>query len=234
MSEDPKERNDSMTKLTVSNRFAAVAAAATVVMGGGAAIAASGSSSSSGDGFLARVAKHLGISTERLEDATKAAAIDQVDADLEAGRITKAQADELKARIRAGDAPLFGGPRAFGFRHHGPPGRHLPAAADYLGLTVPQLLDRLSSGKSLAEIAKAEDKSVNGLKQAMLADAKAHLDRAVSDGMLTQAQADRLYNRLKSHIDELVNVGFRRGSGELREFKFRPGPPDAMWRMPAA
>ena len=222
-----------MTKPIVSKRFLATAAAVAAVAGGGAAVAASDGPSATGNGFLARVAKHLGISTEKLQDATKAAAIDQVDADLAAGRITKAQADQMKERIKAGEAPLFfGGPRSFGFRHHGPPGGHLSAAADYLGLTLPQLRDRLDGGKTLAEVAKAQDKSVDGLKGAMLADAKEHFDRAVSDGMLTRAQADRLYDRLKSHIDDLVNGGFR-GPGELREFKFRGGPSDGTWR-PAA
>src|SRR2546430_1532140 len=82
-----------------SKRILAVAVALALVGGGGAAIAAAKGSSSSGNGFLASVARHLGISTQKLQDATKAAAIDQVDADLKAGRITKAQADQLKARI---------------------------------------------------------------------------------------------------------------------------------------
>ena len=50
---------------------------------------------------------------QKLEDATKAAAVDQVNADLAAGRITKAQADELKKRIEAGNGVL-GGPGRFG------------------------------------------------------------------------------------------------------------------------
>ena len=51
---------------------------------------------------------------QKLKDATKAAAIDQVNADLKAGRVTKAQADELKARINSGQVP-FGAP-GLGFR----------------------------------------------------------------------------------------------------------------------
>ena len=213
---------------------------ALALVGAGGAIAASKGSTTSGNGFLARVAGHLGISTQKLQDATKAAAIDQVDADLKAGRITKAQADEMKARINAGGVPLFfGGPHRFGdFGHRGPGGfergGHLSAAADYLGLTVPQLLQKLSGDKSLADVAKAQDKSVDGLKQAMLADAKTHLDQAVKDGMLTQAQATQELNELKSRIDEIVNGTFR-GPGEHREFRWRGGPPgDAGFLLPAA
>jgi hypothetical protein len=223
-----------------SKRTVALAGALALGVGAGGAIAASKSSTASGNGFLARVAGHLGISTQKLQDATKAAAIDQVDADLKAGRITKAQADEMKARINAGGVPLFfGGPHRFGdFGHRGQGGfergGHLSAAAGYLGLTVPQLLQKLSGDKSLADVAKAQGKSVDGLKQAMLADAKTHLDQAVKDGMLTEAQAKEELSELRSRLDEIVNGTFR-GPGELREFHWRAGPPrDAGFLPPAA
>lgn len=217
----------------------AVAAALAVAVGAGGAIAASKSSTTSGNGFLARVAGHLGISTQKLEDATKAAAIDQVDADLKAGRITKAQADELKARIKAGKIPfLAGGPHRFGDSDRGPGGLHrgghLSAAADYLGLTVPQLLQKLSASTSLADVAKAQNKSVDGLKQAMVADAKTHLDQAVKDGMLTEAQAKEELSELSSRIDAIVNGTFR-GPGRHEDFRFRGGQgPGASSLLPAA
>jgi hypothetical protein len=223
-------------------RVLATASALTLVVGAGGAVAASKSSTTRSEGFLARVAGHLGISTEKLEDATKAAAIDQIDAELEAGRITKAQADELKARIRQGGAPfLFGRPHRFGGPgrldgprlHHAPFG-HLSAAADYLELDVPELLKQLSSGKSLAEVAKARDKSVDGLKQAMLADAKKRLDQAVEGGMLTEAQAREALSAIESKIDALVNGNLRRFR-ERHDFRWRGGPPDkGPLRLPPA
>jgi hypothetical protein len=218
-----------------SKRFFAAAAAIAVVAGGGAALAASNGSSTSGNGFLARVAQHLGISTEKLQDATKAAAIDQVDADLKAGRITKAQADELKARINAGGFPFFGGPGRFGeFHHLGPIGVHRQATADYLGLTVAQLDARVAKGQSLADVAKAQGKSVDGLKDAILVDAKKHLDQAVSDGKLTQAQADAMYNRLKADVDEIVNGTFPRFRMMHGGRPLGPARDDHFWRAPAA
>ena len=223
-----------------SKRILAVAVALALLGGGGAAIAAAKGSSSSGNGFLASVARHLGISTQKLQDATKAAAIDQVDADLKAGRITKAEADQLKARIKAGEFPFFTGRRRFGeFGHgfglgHDRLGGKLTAAAGYLGLTVPQLLQKLSNGQSLAQVAKARNKSVDGLKQAMLDAAKKQLDKAVSDGMLTRAQADEELSELKSHIDDIVNGSFR-GPGEMREHRFGEGPArgNRLWWAPA-
>jgi hypothetical protein len=204
-------------------------AAFAVIGGGGVAIAASQGSSSPSQSFLDAVAGHLGISSQKLEDATKAAAIDQVDAALKAGKITQAQADELKARIESGDFPPFFGPLSgprFGY-FHGGPGPHmfrekLSAAADYLGLTEAELRTKLSAGRTLAGIAKARGKSVDGLKQAILDEAKKNLDQLVEDGELTQAQADDMLARLKSHIDDLVDHGM---------FRFRShdeaGPPPA-------
>jgi hypothetical protein len=215
-------------KLFTSKRMLAVAAALVVVVGAGGAIAASNGSSTSGNGFLASVAQHLGISTQKLQDATKAAAVDQVNADLQAGRITKAQADQLKARINAGDVP-FGGPGRFheGFGdHHGPPGApggNLSAAAGYLGLTVPQLMSKLSAGTSLAAVAKAQNKPVDGLKQAMLDSAQKQLDQAVKDGMLTADQAKAEQAELKSRIDGIVNGTFH-APGMHEGFRFGGGP----------
>jgi hypothetical protein len=216
-----------MSKLT-SKKVLAATVAGLAVAGGGAAIAAS-ETESPASSFLDSVAKHLGISSAELEDATRAAAIDQVDQALEEGRITQEQADELKSRIESGDFPGFLGPGLigpglFGFGHaeRAGPGHHmffdskLSSAADYLGLTEEELREQLAGGKSLAEIAEAEGKSVDGLKQAMLAGAKSDLDEAVKNERLTQEQADEIYEHLQSSIDDLVN-------GTLPGPRFRHG-----------
>jgi hypothetical protein len=205
-------------------------AALALVGGGGAAIAAAQGSSSSGQSFLDSVARHLGISSQKLEDATKAAAVDQVDAALKAGKITQAQADELKARIQSGEFPPFAGPLfgpRFGpFHRGGPPlfGEKLSAAADYLGLTQAELRTKLNDGRTLANIAKARGKSVDGLKQAIRDEAKKKLDQLVEDGELARAEADAMLARMKSHIDDLVYHGmfrFREHSGgQPREHPF--------------
>jgi hypothetical protein len=233
-----------------SKRALVAASALSLVVGAGGAVAASKGSAAHGDGFLARVAGHLGISTQKLEDATKAAAIDQVNADLKAGRITQAQAAAMKARIEQGEVPLFGGPHRFGpgphrfgdfgharFGEHG----HLSAAAGYLGLTVPQLFQKLANGQSLADVAKAQHKSVDGLKKTIVDGAKQDLDQAVKNGFLTEAQAKAALEALQSRIDDILNGTFP-GPGMRGRFHWRQGPPDdqsppdndGSWTMPAA
>jgi hypothetical protein len=195
-----------------SRKTLAATAAVLAVGGGGAGLAAAQGSSSAPGGFFDAVAKHLGISSDELQDATKAAAIDQVNAALEEGKITKEQADELKSRIESGELPPFFGPGpfgGFGFQDHVHGPRHnLSAAADYLGLTVAELFDRLD-GQSLADVAKAEGKSVDGLKQAIIAEAEKDLGQAVDDEDLTREQADAILDRLHSGIDDFVNAEFR-------------------------
>jgi CRP-like cAMP-binding protein/uncharacterized coiled-coil protein SlyX len=206
--------------MSTSKRTMAVAIAALAVAGGGGAAIAASQGSSSPEAFIDSLAEHLGISTEELEDAAKAAATDQVDAALEEGRITEEEAERLRERIEEGEtaflfgSPLFGrpdfGPPIFGGVHYGRPifGTNLEAAAEYLGLTRAELRERLEEGQSLAEIARAESKSVDGLERALLRDAEQRLNDAVEDGKLTRERANEMLERLRGRIDELVERGF--------------------------
>lgn len=96
------------------------------------------------------------------------------------------------------------------FRHHHRFGPRLAvreaftAAGDYLGLSRSELVGRLREGKSLAQIAEAEGKSVDGLKQAIRGAVAARLDAAAAAGRLTDAQKQRLLDRLDAVIDDLV------------------------------
>src|SRR3954466_12662339 len=62
----------------------------------------------------------------------------------------------------------------------GPVGGELHAPAKYLALTDVQLFQRLRSGKSLAQIAADQNKPVQGLKDALDAEFKKHLDDLVN------------------------------------------------------
>ncbi len=213
-----------MKRLLSLRALAVAAVAVAVAAGAGAAIAASQGSATSPSAFLDAVAKHLGVSSEKLRDATKAAAIDQVDAALAAGTITQAQADAMKERINSSeDAPFFGPGFFGGFHGGGHLAVHLSAAATYLGLTNDELRTKLEAGQSLADIAKAQDKSLDGLKQALLDDEKKELDQAVADGALTRAQADAILARKQARIDDIVNGTFPR-VGERHFSGLAPAP----------
>src|SRR5436305_123093 len=180
-----------------SKRALLIGAVVALAAGGavGGALAASGTFDPKAErqAFLNDAAGRLGVSSDKLESALKAAAIDRVDAALAAGRITKDEADSMKAAINSGRFPLGVG-MGPGMRMHGEMhgGHFLDAAATYLGLTEDQLRTQLESGKSLADVAKAQDKSVDGLKQAMIAAVQSRLDQAVKDGRLTSSQRDHM------------------------------------------
>jgi hypothetical protein len=87
----------------------------------------------------------------------------------------------------------------------------IDAAARYLGLSDPALLRDLFSGKSLAQVAKAQGKSVSGLEQAIVSAEKARLKRLVANGIITSAQEQRIATALTRHLGRLVNrTGFPR------------------------
>ena len=186
-------------KSKVSIGIAALLAAA----GGGVAIGASTSSpSEENQAVLDDAAKQLGVSSSKLSSALKKALSDRVDAAVAAGRITKAQGDELKQRISSDAFPLFGGLER-GHGHFGFGG--IDAAASFLGLTEAQLHSELEGGKTLAQVAQAHGKSVDGLISALVDATKKHLDEAVTSGRLTQAQETEMLSGLRARISNLVN-----------------------------
>lgn len=213
--------------MAMRRKVIAGAAAALAVGGAGAGVAATEltrSPSAESQAIVNDAAKSLGVEPSKLEAALKKAFEDRIDAAVAAGRLTKAQGDELKQRIESGDFPLFG-PPAFG-PDFGPPHpffHGLDAAASYLGLTEKQLDSRLNSGKTLAQIAKAQGKSVDGLKDAMLKDAKAKLDDAVQAGRLSKAEEQQVLKDLEQRTDDLVNGQLRLRFREHRGFGFRHG-----------
>ncbi len=158
------------------------------------------------DAFLASVASNLGVSKDKLVAAIKSAALQRVDAALTAGTITADQAKAMKVAIESGQGPGLGG-YGFGERGSGGPGAHggLDAAATYLGLSGAELRTDLEAGKSLADVAKTQGKTVAGLEAAMLADAKSHLDADVKAGRITAEQEQAMLTELSTHLDDIVN-----------------------------
>jgi hypothetical protein len=104
----------------------------------------------------------------------------------------------------------------------GPPA----AIASYLGLTEEELRAQLESGKTLAQIASAQERPVSGLEDVIYADAKTHLDQAVADGKLTADQEQAMLAKLKSTSTSwstaAVPRGARRGRWGVRSARRLP------------
>jgi urease accessory protein UreF len=224
-------------ELSLKRKVAIGATAAVVLGGGGAAYAVTKSNDGGRQAFLGDVAKRLNVTPQQLNNAIKGATEDRIQAAVKAGKLTQAQGDQIKKKIEAapagvpfvGPGPAVGGPRFF-MKVGGPIGDGIDAAAKYLGLTNKQLMDKLSSGKSLADVAGDQNKSVDGLKSAITASVKSDLDSAVKAGKLTQTQENNILGRLSNRLDSLVNrkglappvgLGFGIGAQVLR---VGPGP----------
>ena len=205
-------------------KLAAGAVAVAALAGGGAALAAGGIVGSDEDqqAIIDDAAKRLGVEPDALENALEGALGARLDEAVAAGKLTKEQASELKARLKDGTFPLFGGHRpghhGFGFR--GP--ELFDASASFLGVTEAELRTQLEAGKSLADVAAAEGKSVAGLKAVLVKAVEKELGEAVDAGRLTEAQRDEALDRFGERLDDFVarkGIG-PRGRGDNRPAGF--------------
>jgi hypothetical protein len=139
--------------------------------------------------------------------------------------LTQAQADKVAstlsaAGVRPGGPGGHGGPGG----PDGPGGGHgfggdLSTAAKALGLSEADLRTALQSGQTLAQVAKTRNVSVDTLVAALVKAEKARIAQAVTDGRLTQAEADTMLGDLSARITERVNStrpdhGGGRGPGD--------------------
>lgn len=194
------------------------AVAAILIVSTGVAIAGGAlGSDSEKQAFLSDAAKRLDVTPAELQAALQGAFDARIDAAVEAGKLTKEQGAAMKQRSKDGGLPFFGGRGHGGFGgpgHHGGSGHHgksLAAVATYLGLTQAELRAELESGKTLAQIAKAQGKSVDGLKAKLKAEAKTKLDAAVKAGRITQARADQMLARMTERLDDMIAGTFKGG-----------------------
>ena len=183
---------------------------------------------------LADIAKAKGKPEAGLVDAMLAPLKAKLDAAVKAGDLTRAEAtnilakarehseEMLDAEIRLGEKfhdkgfgvvkPGFGfGGGAFG---PGPLG-DVESAAGFLGLSLEQLQTQLNSGKTLADVAKAEGKPEAGLVDAMLAPLKTKLDAAVEAGDMTRAEADDVLAAQRKHTEAMLDAEIK--AGECRK-----------------
>jgi hypothetical protein len=157
--------------------------------------------------FLDTFASELGVSTDELAPAAKAAAIAAVNAAVEAGDLTQDVADRIIENINEWDGS---GCRWIGFHlghwaHHAARVEFMSgmweAAADALGLTTAELREALVDS-TLEEVAEAEGVDYADVVAAALASAQADLDAAVEAGTITQEKADVILERLEAALND--------------------------------
>ena len=120
-----------------------------------------------------------------------------------AGKLSQQQASQINQRIDSGKGPGFGfGPG--GPRPNGGPrgafggGQAIQAAAKALNMQPSDLMQQLRSGKTLAQIAQAQNVQLSTVTTAITNAVKPGLDQAVQSGKLTSQQETDILNRISS------------------------------------
>lgn len=202
---------------------------------------------------LADLARDKGKSVNGLEDALRDAVREDADQAVDDGLLTKEQSDRLVQKFSSAIDALVEkgvglGPgfdkRAPGFEL-GPPmpferkvipgappaANFMEIAADYLGIDAADVRKAARDGKSLADLAKENGKSADGLKDALRDAVREDADQAVDDGMLTKEQANELVDKFAKAVDELVDRNLRHGWGFGFRFHGGRGGPELHFRV---
>ncbi len=175
---------------------------------------------------IADVAKAKNLDLAAVKAALLAEAKAHIDAEVAAGKHTAAEGvtklAEKTARIdtmlTTAGLPARGPQGDGGHKGKGGPGKIMSeAVAKVLKLTTTELKAQLHSGKSLADVAKAQSVDIADVKTVLISDITAHLAEEVTSGKHTQAEADAKLAEFKTNIDTMVNrvgpAGGMKGEG---------------------
>ena len=177
---------------------------------------------------IADVAKAKNIDLDTVIAKLTAAFKAHLDEEVASGKHTQAEADaklaEFSTRVttmvNAPGLPMRGGKGGHGpggKGGHGPQKFATAQLATTLKLTEAELQTQLKSGKTIKQIADAQNVDIADVKTTLTADFKAHLDEEVASGEHTQAEADAKLAEFKTRLDDMVNgvrpVGGKGGHG---------------------
>ena len=178
---------------------------------------------------VAVVAKAKNIDLATVKAALLAEAKAHIDAEVAAGKHTAAEGAAKLAEVTSRIDTMLTtaglparGPHGEGGKggHQGKggPGKFMSASlATTLKLTQEELKTQLHSGKSLADVAKAQSVDIADVKAVLTSDFTAHLAEEVTSGKHTQAEADAKLAEFKTNLDTMVNrvgpAGGMKGEG---------------------
>jgi polyhydroxyalkanoate synthesis regulator phasin len=161
--------------------------------------------------YLQDLANRLGISVSTLQQDKLGAAEDVLAQLVKDGKLTQNQANQIKQRLESHKA-CSGNGRGLWGRGVALQAlkQYLPAVANQvaqgLHMTVDQLKTQLQSGKSLSDIATAQGVSSSQLQTLVTSAIQNAVDKAVSDGNLTQQQATNIMQMLQKNPGALIRL----------------------------
>ena len=168
-------------------------------------------------------AKNIDLATVKAALLTEAKA--HIDAEVAAGKHTAAEGVAKLAEVTSRIDTMLTtaglparGPHGKGGQEGKGGGKFMSATlATTLKLTQEELKTQLHSGKSLADVAKAQSVDIADVKTVLTSDFTAHLAEEVTSGKHTQAEADAKLAAFKTNLDTMVNrvgpAGGMKGEG---------------------
>ena len=147
--------------------------------------------------FETKLAANLGVDQSKIIDALNATKKQMLDEAVQQGKMTQAQADKM-----ATDQNEF---FFDGFHEKG--GVHNNGdVAKILGITQDQMKSELQSGKKFSDIISEHGLTADQFHQKMLDLKKQKLAQEVTDGKITQEQADQMIQGMEQHKDKSVQA----------------------------
>lgn len=166
---------------------------------------------------IAEIAEANGVSPDTVAAALTAQMQSHITDHLAAGDITQEQADARLASVDERVDDLLNGTLPLG-KHRGAFGRagdgmrgfggRLAMSStlpDLLGIDAGELRSQLQAGSTIAKIAEANGVSVDDVINGLVDEASARLGTAVTDGKISQEQADEALTKMTERITDMVN-----------------------------
>lgn len=144
------------------------------------------------DSFVAKLAANLGLEQDKVTAALDATKKQMLDEAVQEGKLTQEQADKIAAQK---------GMCGFGFKHkerlfdgHG---LKIDGLAGILGLTEEQLKAEFEAGKKIEQIVTEHGLTMDQFYQKVLEMRKEAISKLVTEGKITQEQADKMLEKME-------------------------------------
>ncbi|MBI1282327.1 MAG: hypothetical protein GC179_29645 [Anaerolineaceae bacterium] len=154
---------------------------------------------------LADVITANGATVETVVNAAVATATDQITTAVKAGRLGQVQADALIANLQKAYTAAVNGEFRLLAEKAIITVAVLRLAAEQTGMTVKDIVGEIRSGKSLADVLKEHGVDVTAFMTSAVDAAKKRLDQAVTNGRITQDNADKRLQQFQQRLTERIN-----------------------------
>ena len=167
---------------------------------------------------IATLAQEKSMDLTTLVDTLVKSASDRYTQDVSSGKLTQEQADQNLSDLKKALSEWFTTGTMSDLLKSNRSIPELGLVADALGINEAGLQEALKNSKTLAELAKEKSISLDILISTVMTKRSETIKQEVTDGKLTQDEADKIISDLKTNLTEWYNTGtlpaaWQRGGG---------------------